>query len=180
MTESTITPTERTALGVARAALEGRASAYGPADAIVFALSSARLLQDPDTAAEAERLQPQECPAGQHRTWWAEADAPGQLPCPWCRIAELEAAAIPATVYRAEHEGIAFGTYASRQAARDHIDALLSSERAGVHRWEPDDDTDPGSAEEAVLVPYEGEWISTGYTVTPVAVAAAYTPKAAN
>lgn len=94
MSESTITPTERTALGVARAALEGRASAYGPADAIVFALSSARLLQDPDTAAEAERLQPQECPAGQHRTWWAEANSP----CPWCRTAVLETALAAAAV----------------------------------------------------------------------------------
>jgi hypothetical protein len=52
-----ISAAERAALPVARAALEGRASAYGPADAIVFALGSAQLLQTPEAGAEVERLQ---------------------------------------------------------------------------------------------------------------------------
>jgi hypothetical protein len=49
-----ISAAERAALPVARAALEGRASAYGPADAIVFALGGAGLLQSPEAAAELE------------------------------------------------------------------------------------------------------------------------------
>jgi hypothetical protein len=51
-----VTAEERAALPVARAALVGRASAYGPADAIVFALGGAGLLQSPETAAELEQL----------------------------------------------------------------------------------------------------------------------------
>lgn len=45
----------RAAMPVARAALE-RASAHGPADAIVVALDAAGLLQSPETAAELVRL----------------------------------------------------------------------------------------------------------------------------
>lgn len=51
-----VSPAERAALPVARAALESRASAYGVSDAIVFALGSAGLLQSPETAAELVRL----------------------------------------------------------------------------------------------------------------------------
>lgn len=46
------TPAERAALKVADAAAEGPASAYGLPNAIVFALGSAGLLMDPETAAE--------------------------------------------------------------------------------------------------------------------------------
>lgn len=137
MSTHVISDAERAAFPVARAALVGRASAYGPVDAIVFALGSSQLLRTPEEAAELERLraeraalnevlaggdeerglmrarltelQPleglraQECPRGQHRTWHTEADAPDQLPCPWCRITELEAAVLPA--YDPEAEG---------------------------------------------------------------------------
>jgi len=71
---------------------------------IVLALSGAGLLQDPGAPAELARLRdrlgelepyealhPQECPAGQHLPWFAAADGP--LPCPWCRIAVLDASA---------------------------------------------------------------------------------------
>jgi hypothetical protein len=126
---SRITDAERAALGVARAAIEGRASSYGLPDSIVFALGSAQLLRTPAEAAELVRLrderaalndvlasgdqergiirdrlqelqtlevlQRQECPRGQHRSWFTEADAPGQLPCPWCRIAEVDSAYDP-------------------------------------------------------------------------------------
>lgn len=51
-----ISDAERAALPVGRAALEGRASAYGIADSIVFALGSAGLLQTPETAAAMEQL----------------------------------------------------------------------------------------------------------------------------
>jgi hypothetical protein len=54
-----ITPEERAALPVARAALESRASAYGVSDTIVFALGSAGLLQSPETAAEVQALREQ-------------------------------------------------------------------------------------------------------------------------
>jgi hypothetical protein len=184
-----ITPEIRTALGVARAALEGRDSAYGPADAIVGGLDSAGLLMSPETAAELTRLRrehaalvesmtwhPQVCPAAQHRPWFADTAKP--LPCPWCQIAELQTADRPAYVYRAEHDGIPFGTYWSRTAARGHVEVLLSAESAGTFRWEPDDETDPESAEEAVSVPYDGTDVPTGYTVTAVPVDVAYDPEA--
>lgn len=108
MTTPRITEAERAALPVARAAVEGRASAYGPADSIVFALGSAHLLNSPAAAAELatlqervpllearlaelepfEALHPQQCERQQHRSWFSAADGP--VPCPWCRIAELE------------------------------------------------------------------------------------------
>lgn len=57
MTTPRITDAERAALAVAQAAVEGRASSYGPADAVVFALSSAQLLRAPGEATAVERLQ---------------------------------------------------------------------------------------------------------------------------
>jgi hypothetical protein len=56
MTPPRITDAERAALAVAQAAVEGRASAYGPADAIVFALGSAQMLRTPADAAKLEQL----------------------------------------------------------------------------------------------------------------------------
>lgn len=35
------------------------------------------------------RIVEQSCPRGLHRGWWADGTG---LPCPWCRIAELEGA----------------------------------------------------------------------------------------
>jgi hypothetical protein len=51
-----ISPAARAACKVAAAALESKASAYGIADTIVFALDDAQLLQSPETAAELAQL----------------------------------------------------------------------------------------------------------------------------
>lgn len=51
-----ISPEARAARTVALAAVESPASAYGIADAVVFALDSAQLLQSPEIAAELARL----------------------------------------------------------------------------------------------------------------------------
>lgn len=56
MSTHRITDAERAALPVARAAVEGRASAYGPADAVVFALGGSQMLRTPAEAAGLERL----------------------------------------------------------------------------------------------------------------------------
>lgn len=111
---SGLTDAARLAIPVAQEALLTRASLYGPAETVVLALSEAQLLQTPETAAELERLRSaaaaieenrrradaraaegpsemvfaQQCPAGQHRPWFA--DSPAAAPCPWCRIAEVE------------------------------------------------------------------------------------------
>lgn len=93
-----LTPAVLAALPVAQAAAASPTSPHGPVDTVVFALDGAGLLVNPSTdtdvpdAVEAlARLHPQVCPAGQHRLWFADADGP--LPCPWCRIDQLEAAA---------------------------------------------------------------------------------------
>lgn len=59
MTGQEITPEIRTALGMARAAMEGEASPHGPATTIVLALASAGLIQSPERAAELDRLRRQ-------------------------------------------------------------------------------------------------------------------------
>lgn len=185
-----ITPEIRAALGVARAALEGRDSAYGPADAIVGGLDSAGLLMSPETAAELARLRrehaalvesmtwhPQVCAAGQHRPWFADTAKP--LPCPWCQIAELQAADRPAYVYRAEHDSIPMGTYRTREAARGHITAELDAEGAtGTRGWVPDFSGDDAPEDLILFGPGEDDETCTGYVVTPVPVLDAYDPEA--
>lgn len=140
MTAVHITPEIRAALGVARAALEGRDSAYGPADTIVGALNDAGLLMSPDTAAELHRLRgehtalaesitwhAQTCPAGQHRAWFAETAAP--LPCPWCQLAELEEQLTQA----GDH-----GAQAFQRAAANGAAAIALREQLAAHTQDGD------------------------------------------
>jgi hypothetical protein len=81
-----ITAAERAALLVARAALEGRAASHGPADAIVFALGSAQLLQTPESAVDLERTRA-ESRMWRDRLWaeqtvkWDDELPPGGLVC---------------------------------------------------------------------------------------------------
>jgi hypothetical protein len=81
-------------LPVARAALVGRASAYGPADAIVFALGGAGLLMAPDAAVELEQLRARvaELEAERHSTNESLDDAVAAIRVKDQRIAELEKA----------------------------------------------------------------------------------------
>lgn len=143
-----VSAAERAALPVARAALESRASAYGVADTIVFALGGAQLLQSPETAAELAALR--------------------------VRVAELEkAASADLTVYRASHESIVIGHYTTARVAREHCEAYVRREHPGaVLDWIADEDDDLSPAELAEQV--GDEEALTGYVVTPVSVAAEF------
>ncbi|MEU8537559.1 hypothetical protein [Streptomyces parvulus] len=97
MTEQTTRHTShgmRTQLVTTAADVISRAMQQGrtlPA-ALAVALDSAQMLQSPETVkqlAEYERLNPQQCPAGQHADWLI--DSQYAHACPWCRIAELQA-----------------------------------------------------------------------------------------
>lgn len=86
------------------------------------------------------------------------------------------------TVYRASHESIVMGLYTTREAARAHCEA---DERA-THRggtvgltfaWVPDD-SDPHSPEELCVFAGLDDEDTTGYVVTPLAVATEYDPEA--
>ncbi|MCP9205553.1 hypothetical protein [Streptomyces cucumeris] len=84
------------------------------------------------------------------------------------------------TVYRASHESITFGHYATREAAREHCEALVRREcgDAGSLGWIPDDGSDDAPEELSVFGPAweeDGpEETCTGYVVTPLTVATAY------
>lgn len=72
------------------------------------ALESTCMLQSPESVAEArqlrselakyERLSAQQCPKGLHPDWLVDSEY--ARACPWCRIAELEAAAVCPSVAR--------------------------------------------------------------------------------
>lgn len=79
-----LTEIQRSALAVARGAIEGRASAYGLADAVVFALSAADLLITAEDAEELERLRQERAD-----TTAALADAAEERGRLAARVAEL-------------------------------------------------------------------------------------------
>ncbi|MDT0306832.1 hypothetical protein RM780_07630 [Streptomyces sp. DSM 44917] len=97
------------------------------------------------------------------------------------------------TVYRAAYEGEPgpLGTYLSRRAARAHCQALLHAERPGAAvTWVPDSGDEDAAEELCTIEPLTGprdpedppdmthDVVGTGYTVTPVPVAAAYDAEA--
>lgn len=121
-----------------------------------------------------EALRPQECAAGQHRPWFADAPA-GTLACPWCRVAELEDAA--GTAYRASHDSIVIGHYTTEDAAREHCEAYVKSEHPGaVLDWLADEE-DFFSPAELVAQIGDEEHV-TGYVVTPMEINSVYDPEA--
>ncbi|MFD5041998.1 hypothetical protein ACFWNI_33650 [Streptomyces sp. NPDC058377] len=99
-----------------------------------------------------------------------------------CHLVHLDnIPAAPTVVYRAEHDAIVAGLYTTAEAAQQHCEALVSREypasAAVVFEWCVDeDDVDRPGLELDVRV--DGEHVSTGYTVTPLEVAAAYDPDA--
>ncbi|MFC8658491.1 hypothetical protein ACFUCT_25290 [Streptomyces parvus] len=93
------------------------------------------------------------------------------------------AAAVPATVYRAEHESIHVGHYTTEAEARRHCEHLLGTEhpadRALLFSW--DDLGDEGEDEEPselVVQADSGPEEATGYVVVPVAVDTEFDPDA--
>ncbi|MFJ3282485.1 hypothetical protein [Streptomyces halstedii] len=97
-----------------------------------------------------------------------------------CSLAHVQAPAPgPVVFYRAEHEAIVVGRYTTAAEAQRHCEALVSREypasAAVFFEWSVDED-DLAVLELDVRV--DGEHVSTGYTVTPVEVAAAFDPDA--
>lgn len=153
-----ITPEMRAARPVAQAALEGRASAYGPVDAIVTALDSAGLLQSPERAAELARLRAEratlnEVLAGgdeerallrarldelaRYETLRPQTCPAGQhrswfvdapRPLP-CPWCEIaQAQAGRGEVYRAYRDGVLLGTYATMTGAEGACERALRAD----------------------------------------------------
>lgn len=89
------------------------------------------------------------------------------------------------TIYQASHDSIALGLYTTRSAARQHCQTLMERTAVGALEWRPDgewredDDGEPGPDEAEELYEYgtheTSSWGPTGFVVTPVLVAAAYT-----
>lgn len=100
------------------------------------------------------------------------------------RVAELEAAEL--TVFRASHDesGIGLGHYAGRQAAMDHVHAVLANEESTTAAaielrviWRADDPEAHDTAWECWMFDTDGaDDKPTGYVVSPITVAAAYDP----
>lgn len=89
------------------------------------------------------------------------------------RVAELEAE--PTTVYRASHDAIVFGLYATAAPGREHCEVLVRREQATAELDWIEDEED-GVAELVATV--DGiEW-TTGYVVTALEVASAYDEEA--
>ncbi|MEV4335716.1 hypothetical protein [Streptomyces sp. NPDC049590] len=98
---------------------------------------------------------------------------------------EEPAVAASLTVYRASHDSIVMGLYTTREAAREHCEALMRRENpVATLEWRPDgewredDDGEPGPDEAEELYVYgsdeDSTWDPSGYVVTPLEVASEY------
>ncbi|MGW1813316.1 hypothetical protein ACWCQM_07055 [Streptomyces sp. NPDC002125] len=108
-----------------------------------------------------------------------------------CYLARIPAPAPagPFRYYRADHEGIVADRYTTAAEAQRHCEALISREHppaaSVIFLWLTDEDQDPTgepddpmAVAELVVMVNGGPEVHTGYTVTPVEVAAAYDPDA--
>lgn len=90
---------------------------------------------------------------------------------------EVQAVADPFLVYRAEHDVIVMGLYLTAAEARKHCETALSADYPDhvslIHDW-IGDDSDPLEPVDLVTQLDGGDEVATGYTVTPLEVAAAY------
>lgn len=139
--------------------------AYDLSSQAAFALESAQLLQSPETAAEVDEEQA------------VRRSVDAQFP----KVAEFLAEKPPLTVFRASHESIVMGLYTTAAEARKHCE---SEERRSwgpghtlVFDWIEDDEEEDAVAE-LVVTAGQNEESTTGYVVTPLAVAAAFDPDA--
>ncbi|WP_299542087.1 hypothetical protein [uncultured Streptomyces sp.] len=96
-------------------------------------------------------------------------------------LAGVDVAAPPSLVYRAHHDAIGMGVYATPAEARRCCETALSREYpedvALTFDWIGDDE-DPLEPMELVVEVAGGDEEPTGYTVTPIEVQAAYDPDA--
>ncbi len=98
-------------------------------------------------------------------------------------LAPDKAEAAPLTVFRASHDAIVMGHYASREAAMDHVHATLANEEGGDVTarviWRADDPEADEPEWECWLFDADmADDSPTGYVVTPLEVAAKYDPEA--
>ncbi|MBA4865977.1 hypothetical protein H1V43_32460 [Streptomyces sp. PSKA54] len=118
------------------------------------------------------------------------ADKLTRLFAPTQALREDEPEAPALTVYRASHDSIVFGYYATREAAREHCQKFMERENpVATLEWRPDgewredDDGEPGPDDTEELYAYGSHpetatWDPTGYVVTPIEVASAYDEEA--
>lgn len=101
-----------------------------------------------------------------------------------CYLAHIPAPAPagPALVYRAAGNTIGIGLYTTPGAARQHCEVLVSREYPAdvtvVFDWLADEEDGALAVAELVVQVDGGDEVTTGYTVTPLEVAAAYDPDA--
>jgi hypothetical protein len=192
------TPAELAALQVAHAAAMSRDGARDLISAIIFALGSAQLLMDPETAVELARYRAA-ADGGlslEQETRVRELLDAGD-PLPWhaapALLAEVDRLrhllarstagdgpdAAATLVYRAEYDTIHLGHYTSLMAAQAHCEDFaqgqLGASAADSFDWIGDED-DPEEPRELVAV-IDGDESSTGYVVQPVTVASVYDPE---
>ncbi|MFC8859294.1 hypothetical protein [[Kitasatospora] papulosa] len=128
--------------------------------------TGAQLLQDLDELGEAVV-----CEDAQDTAAWVAV---------LCHLVGLENVAPTRVIYyRAEHDSIVAGRYTTAAEAQRHCEVLVSREypetAAVVFEWCVDEG---GLSVLELDVQVDGEHVSTGYTVTPLEVAAAYDPDA--
>lgn len=174
-------PAAPIALKIAFEALSGTSMA-GAAPIVIDALGDADVLQAPGENAELRSLVTkatgysalyrQTCQNNQHREWFAEvAEA---VPCPWCELAELQAAA--GYSYSVTSGGQVIGTYRSPEAAGTHAQTdLRQAYPQASWRWAPHPDV-PNVSVLQMLV--EDAWRPTGYHVVKTTILPAYTSEA--
>lgn len=174
-------PAVPAALAVAYDALAGTSMA-GAATIVVTGLDAAGMLQAPGENAELRglvaqasgysALYRQECAAGQHREWFA--DVAEAVPCPWCEIAQLQAAA--SISYRALRGGIILGTFTTVEAAGACAEADLRNLLGeAACQWEPNPDA---TGVHDLVTVHRGHTSATEYWIQTVIAATEFDPDA--
>lgn len=106
--------------------------------------------------------------------WWVAA---------LCHLIHLDnIPAAPTVVYRAGHDAIVAGLYTTPEAAQQHCEALVSREypenTTVTFDWLRAADEGDYATAELVVDLADGDRVATGYTVTPLEVAAEFDPDA--
>lgn len=182
MSDTRITATEQIAIDTAHAAVDADQHLSSTVDTVVFALSAARLLAMPEQAL-AEQLTGVRRALAQVRARTREVWTPADL---IVVLDELLAAAhaddYEFMTYRAEHDGMPLGTYASAAAAKACCEDRVRRAAPDLRiTWVPENDA-PDSQQELCTwspqIPVDGDLHGTGYVVTPVDVQGVYDPDA--
>lgn len=203
MTLPSPTPAERAAIKTGYAALLASKSPTSYiVEQVVYALGAVQLLMDPETAEELRKLRARvaELEAMLPADGISRRQVPLQAlredeavrrsvdaqfpvvaaflaedPPAFALTAEAEHVRASLTVYRAEHDSIGFGLYATAAAARAHCEAYERRDQPTASLDWIEDEED-GVAELVAVTAY-GE-VETGYVVTALEVASKYDEEA--